>query len=294
MGLDINAVQFLIASRQEGVELGDVLTLGRQDLNVYPAKMRAILNKHRFPSNAFAPNVVETGYAEPVFKALGAKNVYALDASNFEGAGFVHDLNQPLPSELKERFDLVYDGGTLEHVFNFPVALKNCMEMLRPGGRFFTHAGANNWCGHGFYQFSPELYFRVFSEENGFAIERIVAHRVGPYGQWYEVANPSVIRSRVEVITFTPLQLLVRARRVKVQPIFAVTPQQSDYTPRWYEDAGAAAADASTNRFAPSRPKLARLLPGLSRLLHVLKIGISVYHSFSLHNRKRFRPVPRP
>ncbi len=294
MGLDINAVQFLIAARQEGVELGDVLTLGRQDLNVYPARMRAILDKHRFPSQAFAPDVAETGYAEPVFKALGAKNVFALDASNFEGADFVHDLNQPLPPELKERFDLVYDGGTLEHVFNFPVALKNCMEMLRPGGRFFTHAGTNNWCGHGFYQFSPELYFRVFSEENGFAIERMVAHRVGPYGQWYEVANPSVIRSRVEVITFTPLQLLVRARRDKVLPIFAVTPQQSDYTPRWNEDAGAAAANASTNRYAPARPKLARFLPGISRLLHVMKIGISIYHSFSLRNRKRFRPVARP
>lgn len=190
MGLDINAVQFLIAARQEGVELGDVLTLGRQDLNVYPARMRAILDKHRFPSQAFAPDVAETGYAEPVFKALGAKNVFALDASNFEGADFVHDLNQPLPPELKERFDLVYDGGTLEHVFNFPVALKNCMEMLRPGGRFFTHAGTNNWCGHGFYQFSPELYFRVFSEENGFAIERMVAHRVGPYRPMVRSGEP--------------------------------------------------------------------------------------------------------
>src|SRR5437868_7080601 len=133
MGLDINAVQFLIAARKEGVEFGDALTLGRQDLNVYSVKMRAVLGKHGFPTEAFTPHASDTGFAEPVFKALGARNVFSLDASDFEGAEFVHDLNRPLPAELKQRFDLVYDGGTLEHVFDFPVALKNCMEMLRPG-----------------------------------------------------------------------------------------------------------------------------------------------------------------
>lgn len=294
MGLDINAVQFLIAARQEGVEFGDVLTLGRQDLNVYPAKMREALGKHGYSTEAFAPGARDTGFAEPVFRALGAKNVYALDASNFEGAQFVHDLNQPLPPELKERFDIVYDGGTLEHVFNYPLALKNCMEMLRPGGRFMAHTPANNWCGHGFYQFSAELFFRVFSPENGFEMERMVAHRVGPYGEWHEVSDPAAIRSRVEVITFTPLMWLVRARRTKIVPVFATPPQQSDYTPRWDEDAEGAAADAATNKFAPSRPKLANFLPGLSRLFHVLKIGLEIYHSQSLRNRKRFRPIPRP
>src|SRR5438128_12686818 len=119
MGLDINSVQFLIAARKQGAEFGDVLTLGRQDLNVYPAKMRALLSTHGFPSDAFAPDTPGTGFGEPVFKALGARSVVSLDASDFEGANIVHDLNKPLPAELPERFDLVYDGGTLEHVFNF-------------------------------------------------------------------------------------------------------------------------------------------------------------------------------
>ena len=294
MGLDINAAQFLLAARQEGGELGEVLTIGRQDLNVYPAKLRQVLGRHGFPTDAFLPGAKDTGYAEPMFKALGAKKVSSLDASDFEGADFVHDLNQPLPEHLRERFDLVCDGGTLEHVFNFPVALRNCMEMLRPGGRFIMHTGANNWCGHGFYQFSPELFFRVFSPENGFELERMVAHRVGPYGRWYEVSDPNVIRSRVEVLSFTPLQLLVRARRTKVMPIFATAPQQSDYTPRWVDGAGGAAADAATNDHAPSRSKLAGMLPGLARLWNVVKIGTEIYHTQSLRNRKRFRPVARP
>jgi SAM-dependent methyltransferase len=213
--------------------------------------------------------------------------------SDFEGAEVVHDLNKPLPQQFKERFDLVYDGGTLEHVFNFPLALQNCMEMLRPGGRLFLHTIANNYCGHGFYQFSPELFFRVFSDENGFQMERMIAHRVGPYGRWFEVSDPSAIRSRVEVITFTPLQLIVRARRTKVVPLFTTAPQQSDYTPRWDAGAGGAASDATSNPYAPARPKFT-LLPGVSRLYNVLKIGLGIYYSQSLFNRKRFRPVPRP
>ena len=51
MGLDINSVRFLIAARKQGAELGDALMLGRQDLNVYPAKMREALARsegHRF------------------------------------------------------------------------------------------------------------------------------------------------------------------------------------------------------------------------------------------------------
>ena len=296
MGLDINAVRFLIDARKRGLEFGEVLTLGRQDLNVYPAKMIEVLGAHGFPSGAFTVDM-KVLFGEPVFTSLGAKQVCALDFSDFEGAQFVHDLNQPIGPELRERFDVVYDGGTIEHVFNFPVAIKNCMEMVRPGGRVILHTPINNWCGHGFYQFSPELFFRVFSPENGFEMERMIVHQVGPYGRWHEVSDPEKIRARVEVITWYPLQMMVQARRTRVAPIFATTPQQSDYTPRWQEKAGAQASsdtEARANPYAPSRPWLARTFPNIARLGHVLRIGFLTYKNLSLWNRKSFRPVRKP
>jgi len=295
MGLDINAVQFLIDARQRGIEFGEVVTLGRQDLNVYPAKLRQVLERHGFPNDAFRADM-KTLFAEPLFSSLGAKQVHSLDFSNFEGANFTHDLNQPIGPTLRERFDLVYDGGTLEHVFNFPTALRNCMEMVRPGGWLFLHQIANNWCGHGFYQFSPELFFRAFSPENGYSLDRMIVHQVGPYGRWHEVKDPETIRSRVEAITWYPLQLLVRARRDKVVPIFATPPQQSDYTPRWDQNVSEPAAGGRerTNPYAPSRPWLARSFPGLARLFHVARIGFLTYKNLSLWNRKCFKPVKRP
>ena len=51
-----------------------------------------------------------------------------MDASAFEGANFVHDLNNPIPEELHCKYDAVVDGGTLEHVFNVPVAFANPSE----------------------------------------------------------------------------------------------------------------------------------------------------------------------
>jgi hypothetical protein len=78
------------------------------------------------------------------------------------------------------------DGGTTEHVFNFPTALTNAMQMVETGGHLVIITGGNNFCGHGFYQFSPELFYRALSAENGFEMKRLIAAEVG--GNWYEVA----------------------------------------------------------------------------------------------------------
>jgi hypothetical protein len=292
MGLDINSVQFLIAARKSGIHFGDVLTLGRQSLNVFPGKMAATLEQHGFPSELFRKASPECAFAEPCFLSLGATKVFALDASDFEGANFVHDLNKPIGPELAQRFDVVYDGGTLEHVFNFLVAIQNCMEMVRVGGRLFIHTCANNLCGHGFYQFSPELFYRTLSSENGFQIERVVVHVIGPYSRWYEVADPNSVRSRVELITFAPIQMLVQAKRTHIVPIFAQPPQQSDYTIRWEQQDGALApAHLARN---PAKSCLARISPSLARLVHVVKMGIEFYRRQSLRNRRFFRPVKKP
>ena len=288
MGVDINSAKFLVAARKRGVNFGDVLMIGRQSLNVYPKKMRQILESAGLSGELFASAAPDTGFAELVFKALGASSIASLDASAFEGAEYVHDLNQPIGDHLKQKFDIVFDGGTLEHVFNFPVALQNCMEMLRPGGSFITHTVANNMCGHGFYQFSPELFYNIFNADNGFEVECIILHVVGPYNRWYEVANPQEIRSRVELFNSFPLQMLVHARRKKIVPLFTQTPQQNDYTVRWVEQ-----LPGQPDPFAPSRPKLAKIFPGLARLGNVLKIGWGMWHDNSLGNRKKFRPVKR-
>jgi len=88
--------------------------------------------------------------------------------------------------------------------------------------------------GHGFYQFSPELFYRVFSRENGFAVHRIVLFesRIGR-PKWYEAADPKDIGERVELINGRQTYLMVHAERIADVPIFSTPPQQADYSALW-------------------------------------------------------------
>jgi hypothetical protein len=81
-------------------------------------------------------------WSDPFFKLLGASQVGPIDVSAYQGASIIHDLNEPIPGALHERFDVVFDCGTLEHIFNVPVALKSYMDMVRVGGHCPAHARA--------------------------------------------------------------------------------------------------------------------------------------------------------
>src|SRR6185369_3602116 len=291
MGLDVNAVQFLLRARKQGVEFGDVLTVGRLGLDVLPARMVQLLQPHGLSADAFLKATPETCYAEVFFKCLGARTVLSIDASDYEGAAFVHDLNKPVPAEWHGRFDVVYDGGTLEHVFNFPVALRNCMEMVRPGGYLFLDTPGNNWFGHGFYQFSPELFYRALSEENGYEVVEMIAHAPGPQARWYRVADPKVVQSRVELISFSLVHLLVQARRTRVVELFQQMPQQSDYKVVW--NAAVAGKPPPAAQSGALVRTVSRFSPRLAHLIKAMGTGLRLYRSHSLRNRRFFTPIAK-
>jgi len=60
---------------------------------------------------------------QAVFKMLGADNVHVADIYGHEGADIIMDLNLPCDKKYYNRFDTIFDVGTLEHVFNMPQAL---------------------------------------------------------------------------------------------------------------------------------------------------------------------------
>jgi len=164
---------------------------------------------------------------------LGARITDSFDASDFEGASQVHDFNYPIPERFKETFSTVLDGGTLEHVFNYPMALKNCMEMVAEDGHFLAITPANNFPGHGFYQFSPELYFRAFSAENGFETVDAIFMEDAPAAPWYRIIDAETAGRRVTFENCRPAYLLLIARRMELKPIFERFPLQSDYLSAW-------------------------------------------------------------
>jgi hypothetical protein len=238
MGIDVPSMQLLCCAKSAGVDFDATCMIGRQKISASGKNVRAIFGEIGIPESELA-QLCKGQFAEPLFKLLGASEVASVDASDYEQATHIHDMNHGLPENLRERYSVVHEGGTIEHVFNIPQAFKNCMEMVRLGGHLIQVNVANNYMGHGFWQFSPELIYRVFSPENGFQIKAALIHvphrmeAVGGFGRWYAVQDPAVCRRRVELINATPTYICAIAQRIARVDIFASPPQQSDYVAAW-------------------------------------------------------------
>jgi len=245
------------------VDFSATVTIGRQGFYVTADELCEALAAHgRSDARATADRLCSEsdGFVEPLLRFLGAEVTDSIDHSDFESATFTHDMNAPIGDEFKQRYSTVIDGGTLEHVFNFPTAIRNCMEMVRVGGHYLSITPANNFFGHGFYQFSPELYFRVLSADNGFKVESMLAFEEIENPVWWQVSDPAEIGERVTLLNDRPVFLLIVARRVEEKPIFARTPQQSDYVVRWAPDEASPQPAAATAAPRPLGIRIAKLL----------------------------------
>ncbi|MCL5670595.1 MAG: class I SAM-dependent methyltransferase [Acidobacteria bacterium] len=232
MGVDIWSLDFLLRLRCP--PFGATLFLGRQGFHL-PDQLRDMARQvvaTHHPNVALEDLQGTSGYAEKLFEYLGATTIESLDYSDYEGASLIYDMNRPLPAEMHERFDTVFDGGTLEHVFNFPVAIENMKGLLKIGGRAIMVTPANNWLGHGLYQFSPELLYRVFSRRAGFEVEIMEMVEINSYPRPRHAEDPEAVGRRIEIQrTAMPTYLCVCARKfMRTNPSEFM---QSDYASLW-------------------------------------------------------------
>lgn len=300
MAIDTESARFFLTGVRHGVRYAESLTLGRQHFLLSHAETARLMADCglRAAEHADMFRGEYPMYAEPFWKLLGASRVETLDMSEFEGATLVHDLNRPVPEAWKLQFDAVCDVGTLEHVFDFLTAVRNCLEMVKVGGHFLAVTPANNLLGHGFYQFSPELFYRILSPAHGFEVERMVAVEYGPRRRWFDVPDPAVAGARVQLVNRYPVMLMVQARKTGLAPLGVETPQQSDYVRMW--------ADWSRTRgpLTPAldpahRPGLKRLkrwllerVPGLCRMAEGLACG-PLNGDYAFRNRAIYRPIAK-
>jgi len=216
MGIRFSDADFLRYCKNNGVDFLNVCQVGR--LNCYFHSEEA--------------GIKSGDFAEPFFRFLGAKNVESVDYSDYQNASIIHDMNLPIAESLKDKFSVVIDSGTLEHVFNYPLAIRNCMEMVKTGGHLILMTPANNFFGHGFYQFSPELFFSLLDEQNGFAETQIFI--LDDFSQWYKIRNTKEIKSRVDVCCAEKNECLIYviSRKICAVPEKLVV-LQSDYVDLW-------------------------------------------------------------
>lgn len=235
MGLTNRIIRLMDHGRQQGVDYRETIMIGRQQVHLSEQEMLATINECGMPDAEAAVNEIMAAdrYAEPLLHKFGAERVESLDASDYEDATVIADLNQPMGEEFDQQYTCVLDGGSLEHVFFFPTAIKNCMRLTKVGGHFISINGTNNFSGHGFYQFSPELMYRVLSPENGFEVCDLFVWERTPGSTIYRAHDPAVVQSRVMAETHHPTFMMVIAKRTHEANIFSTTPMQSDYLVDW-------------------------------------------------------------
>ena len=148
----------------------NVLQLGRQS-GIVSARQISKISK-RLKLNIPNQKHVGTGFyknypqGDELFGILGFTSVDSLDVTDYEGANVIADLNLPISDEQLKNYDLVYDGGTSEHVFNQLQVLANVHQLLKVGGIVVHNTPANNLLDHGYVQPSPNFYLEYYQANN--------------------------------------------------------------------------------------------------------------------------------
>ena len=157
-----------------------ILQLGRQHLFIEKSEFEALASLHmvdlsyEFADRNKRPALLDARFIDDgtFFSTLGFSDVESVDYSSDENPTHVHDLNTALPQFMRERYDMVYDGGTIEHVFDVRCSLRNIFEALKVGGRIVHSSPSSNHVDHGFYMFSPTFFYDYYTI-NKFIIREI-------------------------------------------------------------------------------------------------------------------------
>jgi len=228
MGIGVQELQFLVSASKKR-KFGKTLTIGRQGVHIFPHQGNHFLK---------VDNYVKTEFCEEMFTTyFGSTEVDSLDASKYEGATIIHDLNKPWDGD-KHKYDTIFDGGSLEHVYNVPEAFKTISKLCKVGGTIMHSLPLNNNCGHGFYQFSPQLFFSLYSEKNGYSNTSVLVGSTENPNDTYKIKPPTSDK-RLDIQVFLYNRNLLRPMYALVtttlerESFTHDSVQQNDYEHIW-------------------------------------------------------------
>ncbi len=139
--------------------------LGKQEMHLHEdfldvlKESELIADKSQFGEKELEDSVL-------FFKALGFKEVHALDVSNYERADIIFNLNDDLPEDLMCKFDVIFDGGVIEHVFDVGKAFTSICKMTAVGGIIISCNPVYNYIHNTFWNISPEMFLDFYSVNN--------------------------------------------------------------------------------------------------------------------------------
>jgi SAM-dependent methyltransferase len=172
MGFFPAATEVILQEHKFRSITGRALMIGRQNTGLTPDEATQLLTRNglplltdRFELDKDTQHV--TGRDGEItdrsfFAAFCDCSVEAIDVSDYEGAEIVHDLSVPIPDVLKGQFDFIYDGSTLDNVFNVATAMQNINDLLKPGGRCVLMNWSNS-TPTAYAMLSPDWFMDFFA-----------------------------------------------------------------------------------------------------------------------------------
>jgi hypothetical protein len=164
--------------------------------------------------------------ADTFFKAFNFSEVVTLDIPQCEyPPDIVHNLNEPFPSSMVNRFGLIIDPGTTEHVFDMKTCLTNIVLALKIKGVIIHQVPVYSYNG-GYYSINPNVLYD-FYRLNGFSQIKsyiILWDRYWPYTGLYRCYkySPELLGGRHSLADrdqcrFTPVLLFFARKSTDVQ-----------------------------------------------------------------------------
>jgi hypothetical protein len=158
--------------------------------------------------------------AQSLFEVMGMQ-LTVVDLVASRGGERIVDLNEALPADLADAFDIVLDAGTMEHCFNVGQAVRNILAMAKVGG-FVIHMNPMTMINHGFFNFSPTFYHDFYGQ-NG---HQLMAPICGLSANGIKVTYAKVDHTRRQRVTDSAMVLAVVRKQNDSVPIW---PMQSKY-----------------------------------------------------------------
>lgn len=275
---------------------GDIVTIGVQDVmfthesaaeffKEQDFKYTPIEAKEQSLRKSKAHSVFEGifGVKNPMhmhdlFKMLGFKNAHSLDAFDADKPTILHDMNKPIPDQYKNKYDVVFDVGSMEHVFDVKHFVQNCVDMVKDDGVLMIYDALVGWHNECFYNFQTPFFFDVF-KANGFEEIAVYLNYFPKYHDFGKGRTTWLRFEHNDRPTFRKrnynTHILFIARKKKTLPEFVVPLQ--GYYQEYYNDfvahqsAAGGEAPAMSHYMLENMPgPIARLFPILAPIYRIL------------------------
>jgi hypothetical protein len=225
-------------------------------------------------------------HARVYFEMLGINNYMDLDKFDSDNPGLLHDLNDPIPDEYENKFGMIFDGGTIEHVFDIRQVLDNIVRMLKING-CVVHLCSYRM-DHGFFALSPTLLYDFYAA-NGFSdlrcflmevdfsdITRTFNRRHRYVEYHYGMDLDWLLKRKEEILIF------FSARKIQVNKKLTI-PTQGTYAQRGNRADASLKTQSLFDRTIPHW-----LQPLATPLRPVLRAG---YRAYRAHSMRRSTPI---